>query len=126
MTASINTRARSLLSRLLVALTIGLLTLTLGASAVFAGNGSHGAGAVAYAAPVVSTDGGQGSLNADCDDDDDDECEEGGGGLPATDTAPELSTGSTSGTGSPVSPLFLLLVAGVTGGAMKLASRRTN
>ncbi len=122
MTASTKVHGRSWVSRLLVSLTIGLMMLALGATTAFAAGGVKTA---QFAAPVIVTGGTQASFDEDCDDGDDDDCEEGGsggGGLPSTDTAP---LASSSDAGTPLPAIALLVIAGLAGGAMKVASKRS-
>jgi hypothetical protein len=185
MIASANTiHSHSWLGRLIVSLTIGLMMLALGAATAFAGTGIQSTHVAANAAPVISTSGGQVTLDEDEgdededeedeegrrssgggggglpatdtaplaasgdvgnaapvistggakitldeDDCDDDDCEEeggrssrGGGGLPATDTAPLAATGGAT---TPIPAIALLVVAGLAGGAMTVAAKRS-
>ncbi len=120
-------RSISLLGRLLAMLAIGMLMLSLGAATAFAGNGTHTSRAAGNAAPIVSSDGAKSAFDEDDEDDEDDGDDEedsgggGGGGLPATDTASELST--TSGSTSPVPAVAILVIAGLVGGAVKVAAK---
>ena len=68
--------------------------------------------------------GGQLTFDDDCDDeDDDDDCEESvSGGMPATDTAP---LASSSDAGTPIPAIVLLVIAGLAGGAVTVAARRS-
>jgi hypothetical protein len=127
MTASTkSTRNGSFLARLIVSLTMGLMILALGASTAFAATGSHVTQATHNAAPVVSTGGGSVALDEDDDDDDDDDDEDtsggGGGGLPATDTAP---LAASTDSGAPMNALILLVIAGLAGGAVTVAAKRS-
>jgi hypothetical protein len=126
MTASTKSnRNGSLLARLIVSLTMGLMILALGASTAFAASGSHVTQATHNAAPIVSTGGGHVSLDEDDDDDDDEDDDEdgsGGGGLPATDTAP---LAASSDSGAPMNALVLLVIAGLAGGAVTVAAKRS-
>ena len=127
MTASAKTiHNHSWVSRLIVSLTIGLMMLALGAASAFAGTGIQGTHAVGNAAPVISAGAGQVTLDEDDEDDEDDGDDEesgsGGGGLPATDTAP---LGANDGTSSPIPAIALLVIAGLAGGAVKVAAKRS-
>ena len=129
MTASTKTiQNHSWLSRLIVALTIGLMTLALGASAAFAGTATQATRVAGHAAAVISPGGGGVSLNDDDDDDEDEDDEDeeggggGGGGLPATDTAALTPAGDAT---SPIPALALLVVAGLAGGAVTVAAKRS-
>ena len=109
MTASPNRTHQHLwLSRLIVSLTIGLMTLALGAATAFAGTGTQAPQFAGNAARAATADGAGVTLNEDDeDDDDDDEDDEeggsgGGGGLPATDTAPFVVSGLVSADGTGV------------------------
>jgi hypothetical protein len=127
---SLMTRSQSLLARLVAMLAIGLFMLSVGAATTLAGSGTRASDAGGNAAPIVSSDGGQVTLNEDDeddeDDDEDDEDEEdedeGGGGLPATDTAPEIA--GDAGSTSPVPAVSFVVIAGLIGGAVKVASKR--
>jgi hypothetical protein len=129
---SLMTRSQMLLARLVAMLAIGLFMLSVGASTTFAGNDAKASDAAGNGAPIVSSDGGQVTLNEDDEDEDDededDEDEEdedeggGGGSLPATDTAPEIA--GNAGTTSPVPAVAVLVIAGLVGGAVKVASKR--
>ena len=129
MTSSTTSPFSRFIGRLVAVLTIGALMLIVGTASAFAGSGHQVSGVASNAAPVVST-GGSVSLNEDDDDDDDDDDEDeegggGGGGLPATDTAPELSA---SGSSAPIAPIAMsvLMIAGLVGGTMRMAAKRTN
>ena len=118
-----NARSHSILARVLLSLTLGLMLLSVFAASAFAApRGS--VMSLAAAGPVIATGGGV-TFDEDCDDeDDDDDCEDSGGGLPATDTAPELST--STGSTNPVPVVAALLLTGLVGGAMKVATKRSN
>ena len=87
------------------------------------GGGLPATDTVAVTGTAVSA-GAQVALNED-DEDDEDEDEEGGsggGGLPSTDTA---SLASSSDAGTPLPAVALLVIAGLAGGAIKVASKRS-
>jgi hypothetical protein len=130
MTASAkSTHNHSWVSRLILSLTIGLMTFALGAATAFAGTGAQAPHFAGNVAGVISADGGdQVTLNED-DECDDDDCEEsggsGGGGLPATDTAP-LVTSDAGNTPIPAMAAFaLLVIAGLAGGSVMVAAKRS-
>jgi hypothetical protein len=127
------TRGISLLGRLLALVAIGMLLLSLGAATAFAGTGTQATVAAGDAAPIGPSGGGQVTLNEDDEDDDEDEDDEddedddeeggggGGGSLPATDTASDLS--ESTGSPSPLPLVAVLVIAGLVGGAVKVAAK---
>jgi len=126
MTTSIKPdRMRAMLGRLVAMLTMGLLLLNVSTATVFAANGAQASNHSTNAAPGGGVGGGV-TLDADDDDDDDEDDDEeggGGGGLPATDTAPELSPSTDSNVAVPA--IAVLVITGLAGGALRLATKRT-